>query len=172
MEYPSRSALFQIFRSHTLWVFQGPTTSIDYHQIFWTCSASNVLGCIRHQRLQWQHFALHEVICLVAVPLTKPMRTFTSNFQDGFTSKGSKSNQVLGSIWQQLLPWHHFQLLGVLYILISLWLKSMHEFHQIFNIPLPSQDLFLSSNNCCHSNTGFVVLKILNSYCSNLGMDF
>ena len=43
------------------------------------------------------------------------------------------------------------------------------NFHQIFNIGLPSEDLkfisflFLSSNNCCHSNTIFGGLKIWTS---------
>ena len=49
--------------------------------------------------------------------------------------------------------------LGVLKILISLELKSMHVFHQIFSTELLSEDpkficfWLLASNNCCHSNT-------------------
>ena len=45
-----------------------------------------------------------------------------------FTAKGSIADKVLGSIRQQLLPWQHFYSFGVLKILISLQLKSMHGF--------------------------------------------
>ena len=92
------------------------------------------------------------------VPHTKPMQWFHSNFQDMFTTKGSRADfgeYPLITVSMATL----FQIFG------SYTLRVFHrpnpciDFHQIFRTCLAPNDWELirfwgvSGNNCCHGNT-------------------
>ena len=80
--------------------------SRDLHQIFRTCLAPKNLELIQivvvssYNCCHGNTYFLG-VLSLVGVPQTKPMQRFASNFQDMFTAKGSKADQVFRRIRQQ-----------------------------------------------------------------------
>ena len=71
-------------------------------------------------------------IKLVDVPQPKPMQGFSPNFQDMFTQRRSRADYV--GIWQQLLPWQHFQDFLVVKFVGVTQSKPMHGFSPNFQI--------------------------------------
>ena len=96
----------------------------------------------------------------MGLPQPKPMHRFLPNFQGMFTPRGSRADKVLMDIWQQLLPWQHFQDFLVLNFVDVPRPKPLHGFSPNFQgMITPQEDLELirflgvSGNNCCNGNT-------------------
>ena len=68
------------------------------------------------------------VLYIMDVPQTQLMHPFPPNFQDMLSTEGSRADQDLGSIQQQVLSWQHFKVFGVLKPLTSQEFKPLNAF--------------------------------------------
>ena len=65
-------------------------------------------------------------------PQPKPMHEYSLNFQGMITPRVSTVDYILVGIWQQLLPWQHFEYFWVLTFVGVPQPKPMHGFSPNF----------------------------------------
>ena len=76
-----------------------------------------------------------------------------------FTRRGSRADKVLGGIWQQLLPWQHFEDFGVLKFVSVPQPKPMHVFLPNF------QDMFTQRGSIFDKVLGGIRQQLLPWQC-------